>query len=93
MHFDCSLQEVLHIWYQSTFLGKSGIFFFETAYFLKKNLDLQPVSSDSMQKVSEIDLKFAAQFFPLFLFGKKKKKFLTCAKESALIPVVENLLQ
>ena len=24
VHFDCSLQEVLHIWYQSTFLGSLG---------------------------------------------------------------------
>ena len=28
VHFDFSLQEVLHIWYQSTFLGTSGKFFF-----------------------------------------------------------------
>ena len=28
MHYYCFLQEVLHIWYQSTFLGTSGNFFF-----------------------------------------------------------------
>ena len=51
---------------------------------------MQRVSFDSVHKVSKRDLKVAAQFFPLFL--KRKKKF-TCAKESALIPDVENLLQ
>ena len=43
---------------------------------------MQSVSSDFVQKVSEIDLKVAAQ-----------KKFPTCAKESALIPDVRNLQQ
>ena len=41
---------------------------------------MQSVSSDFVQKVSEIDLKVAAQ-----------KKIPTCAKESALIPDVRNL--
>ena len=41
---------------------------------------MQLVSSDFVQKVLEIVLKVAAQ--------KKKKKFPTCAKESALIPDV-----
>ena len=53
---------------------------------------MQPISSDSVQKVSEIDLKVTAQFCPLFFF-EKKKKIPTCAKESALIPDVKNLLQ
>ena len=53
---------------------------------------MQPVSSDSVQKVSEIDLEVASQFCPLFCL-EKKKKIPTCAKESALIPDVENLLQ
>ena len=42
---------------------------------------MQPSSSDFVQKVSEMDLKVAAQ----------KKKFPTCAKESALIPDVKTL--
>ena len=29
---------------------------------------MQPVSSDSMHKISEIDLKVVAQFYPLFFF-------------------------
>ena len=33
---------------------------------------MQPVSFDSMQKVSEIDLKFTAQFPPFFFLEKKK---------------------
>ena len=37
---------------------------------------MQPFSSDSMHKISEIDLKVAAQFCPLFL--KRKKKFHLC---------------
>ena len=43
---------------------------------------MQSVSSDFVQKVSEIDLKVAAQ-----------KTFPTCAKESALIPDVRTLQQ
>ena len=54
---------------------------------------MQPVSSDSIQKVSKIDLKVATQFCPLFLFGKEEEKIPTCAKETALIPNVKNLLQ
>ena len=54
---------------------------------------MQPVSSNSMQKVSEIDLKLASQSCPLFLFGKEEDKIPTCAKESALIPDVRNLQQ
>ena len=34
---------------------------------------MQPVSSNSMQKVSESDLKVATQFYPLVL--KRKKNF------------------
>ena len=52
---------------------------------------MQPVSSDSMQKVSESDLKVATQFCPPFF--SKKKKIPTCANESTLIPDAENLLQ
>ena len=66
--------------------------FFETVYFWNRNSDMQPVSSDSMQKVSESDLKVTAQFLPSFFF-KRKNKFPACAKESAMIPDVENLLQ
>ena len=36
-------------------------FFFETAYFWKRNSDMQSVSSDFVHKVSEIDLKVTAQ--------------------------------
>ena len=53
---------------------------------------MQPVLSDFVYKVSKIDLKSAAQFCPL-LFFRKEKKILTCSKESALIPNVENLVQ
>ena len=37
---------------------------------------MQPVSSDSMQKVSESDLKVIGQFCPLFL--KRKKNSHLC---------------
>ena len=50
------------------------MFFFETAYFLKRNSDMQLVSSNYVHKYSEIDLKVTAQFFPLFLFGKEEEK-------------------
>ena len=44
---------------------------------------MQSVSSDFVQKVSEIDLKVTAP----------PKKNPTCAKESALIPYVRTLQQ
>ena len=47
---------------------------------------------ESAQKVSKMDVKVVDQFCPL-LFFQKQKKIPTCAKESALIPDVENLLQ
>ena len=53
---------------------------------------MQLISFESTQKVSEIDLKVATQFFPLLLF-ENNFFFPTCSKESALIPDVVNLLQ
>jgi len=37
------------------------MFFFETAYFWKRNSDMQSVSFDFVQKFSEIDLKVTTQ--------------------------------
>ena len=50
---------------------------------------MQLVSLEYAQKVSKMDVNVAAQFCPFL----PKKKFPTCAKESALIPDVESLLQ
>ena len=44
---------------------------------------------ESAQKVSKMDVKVTTQFVPFF----SQKTIPTCAKESALIPNVENLLQ
>ena len=52
---------------------------------------MQLMFLESAHKVSNMDVKVTAQFCP-FCFSKQKK-FPTCAKESALIPDVENLLQ
>ena len=46
---------------------------------------MQPISSDSVQKVSEIDLKVAAQFCPLFFFKEKKNSHLCQGKCSDTI--------
>ena len=41
---------------------------------------MQPISSDSVQKVSEIDLKVATQFCPYFFLKRKKISHLCQGK-------------
>ena len=55
---------------------------------------MQPVSSNSVHKISEIDLKVRAQFFPLFFLKRKKNSHLCQGKCSDTIcgepPAIKN---